>query len=161
MSTGPLVELLERCRRSVTDCDAAAKPLEEQCVVLARRPPPRLHALIEKLQAKQNGEADIDEKDIRRALAQGQSLANATGKLRCSRCNAITDAACDCGVLYVRAGLRFFANLSNEINTIKSSAGSRNLVTKRAPGGRPPIGERAMTVAERQRRSRAKRREHR
>jgi hypothetical protein len=153
-----LTKIRQAARQSIADLDQAIGPLDAFRAEIAAKPKPTLSPLIERLKAKGYSDAEADD-----------ALAHATGKLRCSCCNAISAAACDCGTPYVRAGWRFFAEKPELLKQINGKGANRHDVTKSAPNvtksttsagtlaGRKPIGEVAMSPAERQRRKRAKR----
>jgi hypothetical protein len=148
-----LTKIRQAARQSIADLDQAIGPLDAFRAEIAAKPKPTLSPLVETLKAQ--GYSDIE--------ADGYGI-RATGKLRCSCCNALTTAACDCGTFYVRAGWRFFADKPELLNEIKDKDTNGHDVTKTHADvtengtplrGRPPTGK-AMTDAERQRRRRAK-----
>lgn len=135
-------------RKFIAEVDQAIEPLDEYRATLCAKPVPTLHPLMERL--KDNGYSDTETDQV------------AVGKyIRCSCCNAITHAACECPAPLVRAGLRFFSEhpeLLKQINGMSANGGDVTNtpadVTKVTSETDQPLV--AMTGAERMRRSRAK-----
>lgn len=146
-----LTKLRQASRQSIADLDQAIGPLDAFRSEIARKPKPTLSPLVERLKAKGYSDAEV-----------GDAVAHATDKLRCSQCNAITPAPCDCAVPYVRTGWRFFADRPELLKQLNGKGTNGHDVTDhhadvtKVPPETKDEELRPMTSAERVRKHRAK-----